>query len=67
MASVVLCRPLLLYSPSTLLTLLKTAGRPKSTLLLIIPAGRFPKGLAERTKEDMAADRDRTLFEDEDV
>jgi hypothetical protein len=59
--------PLLVYSPSTLLTLLKTPGRPKSTLLLTIPAGRFPKGLAEQTKEDIAADRYRTLFEKEDV
>jgi hypothetical protein len=59
--------PLLLCSPSTLRTLLKTPGRPKSTLLLTIPAGRFPKGLAEQTKEDVAADRHRTLFEEEDV
>ena len=29
--------------------------------------GRFPKGLAEQTKEYIAADRYRTLFEEEDV
>jgi hypothetical protein len=59
--------PLLLCSTTTLLSLLRQPDRPEASLLLTIPAGRFPTGVAARLKTDKLSDPLRTLFEPKEV
>ena len=59
--------PLLLCSTTTLLSLLRQPDRPEASVLLSIPAGRFPVGVAARLKTDKPSDPLRTIFEPTEV
>ena len=59
--------PLMLCSTKTLSNFLKLPGRPESTVLLIVPAGRFPKGVSSLPADAKPTDIPQTLFEEEEV
>ena len=59
--------PLLLCPPATLLTLLRQPDRPEASLLLTVPAGRFPTGIAPRLATDKPSTPSRTLFDQNEV
>jgi hypothetical protein len=59
--------PLMLCSTKTLSNFLKLPGRPESTVLLIVPAGRFPKGVSSLPVDAKPTDIPQTLFEEEEV
>jgi hypothetical protein len=57
----------MLCSPKTLSSFLKLTGRPESTVSLIVPAGRFPKGVSRIPAHAKPTDIPQTLFEKEDI
>ena len=61
--------PFLLCTPKTLHTFLKVPGRPTSSLLLIFPAGRFPKGTTsvKKLKNGKSIKQEFTSYESEDI
>ena len=61
--------PFLLCTPKTLHTFLKVPGRPTSSLLLIFPAGRFPKGTTsvKKLKNGKSVKQKFTSYESEDI
>ena len=61
--------PFLLCTPKTLHEFLKVPGRPTSSLLLVFPAGRFPKGTTsvKKQKNGKTVKQKFTAYETEDI
>ena len=61
--------PFLLCTPKTLHEFLKVPGRPTSSLLLVFPAGRFPRGTtsAKKQKNGKTVKQTFTAYETDDI
>ena len=61
--------PFLLCTPKTLHEFLKVPGRPTSSLLLVFPAGRFPKGTTsvKKQKNGKTVKQKFTAYETDDI